>query len=105
MAAPMASYIGRRLEEEYEGHDGGLHYGDVAALTCATLIALVLLSVIFDVAFETLSGKLEKVSEKDQKMAAYKVLWETFKCEITTLGFLAFSMFIFGQAPLPAART
>lgn len=81
----------------------GLHYEDVLSLTAATAAALIVISVILDFAAESVSERLEKAADthnphQKRRVKAHQRLWSHFQEEVTTLGFLAFVMWIFGQA-------
>ena len=111
MRAPstlLVPFAMRQLSETgEEENEAEMHYEDELALTSATIAVLIILSVAVDVISECYTDRLERKAEKHgndrhmlQYYKGYMLLWEQFKAEVTTLGFLAFIMWVFAQACL-----
>ena len=81
----------------------GLHYEDVAAISAATFAALIIISVVIDATSEAITSHLDGKSvthdpHKKRKIRAFQDLWRRFQSEVTTLGCLAFIMWVISTA-------
>ena len=88
---------------EEELPNDGLHHEDVIVLTAATCAGLIVLSVIIDMVSEGVGEHLEQRVEthdphRKRRVLGYMKLWNRFQGEVTTLGFLTMTVWIFSKA-------